>query len=205
MDKLIKKLKTPEKVQDFLDLIPFNFEMSQETYWSPKKALAENKMHCFEGALFACLCLRRYNIPNYLLDLKVKNLKKDSDHTLCIFKINKFWGAISKTNHGVLRFRDPIYKSPRELVMSYFHEYFLDSGEKTLESYSKPFDIWRKFGEDWVYEDGDLDKIAEALDRSPHLPFVPKVNKARVRKAGKIETKMASLEEWSKNGKKSIV
>lgn len=205
MQKLIKKLNTPQKVQDFLDTIPFNFEEKGETYWSPKKALKKNKMHCFEGAIFACACLYQHQIPNYLLDLKVKNLKKDSDHTLCIFKINQFWGAISKTNHGVLRFRDPIYKSSRELAMSYFHEYFLNSGEKTLHSFSKPFDVWKNFGTGWTESEVDLDEIAEALDRSPHLAFVPEVNKKYVRKAGQTEIKMADIKEWSKNGKRGIV
>lgn len=204
MQNLIKTLKTPQRVQDFLDTIPFNFENSRETYWSPKKALAKNKMHCFEGALFACACLHHHHLVNYLLDLKVKNLQKDSDHTLCVFKVNGFWGAISKTNHGVLRYRDPIYRTTRELAMSYFHEYFINSGEKTLHSFSKPFDIWKKFGTDWVESEADLDEIAQALDSSPHELFVPKTNRKYVRPAGKLEIKMASLQEWSKKGKKGI-
>lgn len=164
-NKIVAKLNTPSKVQNFLDKIPFNFEEKEETYMSPTRMLQAGRAHCFEGALFACFCLQQHNIPNYLLDLKVKNLKKDSDHTLCVFKINKFWGAISKTNHSVLRWRDPIYKNPRELAMSYFHEYFLDTGEKTLLSFSKPFDIWKKFGTSWLTIEKNLDEIVEALDK----------------------------------------
>lgn len=196
-----KLLNTPSKVQNFLDKIPFNFEEKEETYMSPTRMLQAGRAHCFEGALFACFCLQQHNIPNYLLDLKVKNLKKDSDHTLCVFKINKFWGAISKTNHSVLRWRDPIYKNPRELAMSYFHEYFLDTGEKTLLSFSKPFDIWKKFGTSWLTIEKNLDEIAEALDKSPHFTFVPKVNKKYVRYAGQTEIKGASVVEWHKNKK----
>jgi hypothetical protein len=198
MRPIIKKLNTPNKVQDFLDKVPFNFEEREETYRSPKKSLEMKKMHCFEGAVFACFCLKHHHIENYLVDLKVKNLKKDSDHTLCIFRINKHWGAISKTNHSVLRWRDPIYKTPRELTMSYFHEYFLDSGEKTLLSFSKPFDIWKKFGSKWTDQEKDLDEIAEALDKSPHINFVPKENAKFIRPAGKTEIKGASITEWSK-------
>jgi len=192
----IKKLNTPAKVQDFLDKMPFNFEEKGETYWSPRTVLGKGKVHCFEGAVFACFCLQEHHIENYLVDLKVKNLKKDSDHTLCVFRINKFWGAISKTNHSVLRWRDPIYKSIHELAFSYFHEYFLDTGEKTLKSYSKPFDIWKKFGTGWVDDEKDLDKIAEALDRSPHINFVPKQNAKFVRRAGKTEIRGAAIVEW---------
>lgn len=202
---LIKKLITPQKVQDFLDKVPFNFEQEGETYMSPERALKTNKMHCFEGAIFASVCLQKHKIENYLLDLKVKNLKKDSDHVLCIFKINKFWGAISKTNHAVLRWRDPIYKNHRELALSFFHEYFLDSGEKTLLSFSKPFDIFKKFGTDWTTAQENLDEIVEALDDSPHIDFVPKANKKFIRRAGKTEIKGAGIVEWNKKPKNAII
>jgi hypothetical protein len=198
MKKLISKLNTPKKIQDFLDEIPFNFEKNGDTYMSPKKILEKKKAHCFEGAIFACLCLQKAGIKNYLIDLKVKNLKKDSDHTLCAFKINGYWGSISKTNHSVLRWRDPIYKNYRELAMSYYHEYFLDSGEKTLKSFSKPFNIWKKFGNTWVESEENLDEIAETLDKSPHINFVPDKNKKLIRRAGKTETKGAAIVEWKK-------
>jgi hypothetical protein len=196
----VKKLNTPQKVQDFLDKMPFNFEKKEETYWSPRKALEMGKMHCFEGAVFACFCLQQHGIENYLIDLKVRNLKKDSDHTLCVFRINKFWGAISKTNHSVLRWRDPIYKNYRELALSYYHEYFLDSGEKTLQSFSKPFDIFKRFGDKWAFEENDLDKIAEALDKSTHIIFVPKQNTKFISPAGKTEIKGASVVQYSSTG-----
>lgn len=199
---VINKLSTPDKIQDFLDKVPFNFERRGETYMSPTRMLKENKAHCFEGAVFAFLCLQYHSFPSYLLDLKVKkSAKKDSDHTLCVFEINNFWGAISKTNHSVLRSRDPIYKSPRELAMSYFHEYFLDTGEKTLESFSKLFDVVKKFGIDWIQTEEDLDEIALALDKSPHIKFVPDKNKKLIRRASKTEIKGAGITEWNKNGK----
>ena len=170
---------------------------------SPRQVLQAKKMHCFEGVLFATLCLTYHGYENYLLDLKVKKSAHiDQDHTLSIFKINNYWGAVSKTNHSVLRWRDPIYKSARELALTYFHEYFLDNGEKTLASYSKPFDVWRKFGADWVIAEKDLDEIAEALDESPHINFVPQKNQKFVRKAGKTEIKGAGIVEWRKNNKK---
>lgn len=205
MNPIIKKLNTPAKVQNFLDKMPFNFEEGGETYWSPVKVLTKNKAHCFEGAIFSCFCLQQIGIENYLMDLKVKNLKKDSDHTLCIFRINKFWGAVSKTNHSVLRWRDPIYQNFRELAFSYFHEYFLDTGEKTLLSFSKPFDIWKKFGDKWATDEKDLDEIAGALDKSLHINFVPKENRRFVRKAGLTEIRGANIEEWRRNIKYSKI
>lgn len=209
--KILKKLNTPQKVQDFLDTLPFNFEREGETYLSPKMVLEQKTAHCFEGALFAAACFKEVGIEHYLLDLKVKDLKKDSDHVVCVFKINGYFGAISKTNHSVLRYRDPIYKTPRELALSYFHEYFLDSGppatlrkrrlawragEKTLASFSKPFDVWKRFGDAWVESEEDLDEIAEALDTSLHINFVPEENKKMIRKAGKTEIVGAAVTEW---------
>jgi len=194
---LVQKLNTPHKVQDFLDTLPFNFETRRETYYSPRKMLEKRKAHCFEGAIFASLCLTYHSIENYILDLKVKkSARDDQDHTLCIFKINKYWGAISKTNHSVLRWRDPIYRDIRELAMTYYHEYFLNDGEKTLESYSKPFNIFKKFGTDWIIEEHDLDEITLMLDKSSHIAFVPEKNKNMIRKVGKTEIKGANVKEW---------
>lgn len=201
LNRLFARLNTPQKVQDFLDKVPFNFEEEEETYRSPQLALKAGKMHCFEGALFACLCLERHGFKSYLLDLKVKDLKKDSDHTLCIFKLGRHWGAISKTNHSVLRWRDPIYQSPRELSLSFFHEYFIETGEKTLKSFSKPFDVFKKFGHGWAQAEEDLDEIAEALDASEHIDFVPQANSKLIRKAGPTEVRGAAVTEWKRNRK----
>jgi uncharacterized protein YbcI len=202
---IISKLNTPNKIQDFLDSLPFNFEKGGETYMSPLKMLRAKKAHCFEGAVFSALCLTYHNFENFLIDLKVKDTKKDSDHVISVFVLRdgsqkyskKYYGATSKTNHSILRFRDPIYKSLRELVMSYYNEYYIDSGEKTLFSFSKPFDIWDKFKTDWIAEERDLDQIAEALDESPHIRFVPPKMERYIRKASKIERKSLGLAEWT--------
>ncbi|MEK7642369.1 MAG: hypothetical protein AAB392_01095 [Patescibacteria group bacterium] len=196
---IVHRLSTPQKVQDFLDKIPFNFELEGETYFSPRKVLRSKVAHCFEGALLAHLCLTYHGFQSFLLDLKVKkSAYKDQDHTLCIFKQNDFWGAISKTNHSVLRWRDPIYKDYKELAKSYFHEYFLENGEKTLWSFSKPFDVFKILGTSWLVQEDDLDDIAKKLDRYPHLRFVPAKNYKSIRKAGKTEIKGAGVAEWHK-------
>lgn len=192
--RIISKLSTPSKIQDFLDSIPFNFENDGETYYSPRIVLKKRVAHCFEGALLAITILRYHGVESYLLDLKAR--RPDSDHVITIFKINGYWGAISKTNHGVLRYRDPIYKTHRELAMSFFHEYFLNTGEKTLVSFSKPFNPFKKFEYSWVAEEGDLDTIAEALDTSLHLDFIPKENKKYIKKASKTEIKAGKIEQY---------
>lgn len=200
--RIIRALKTPQRVQDFLDKLPFNFEEKGETYWSPRMLLHEKKAHCFEGALFAHLALTYHGYNNFLVDLKVKrSARDDQDHTLCIFEQNEYWGALSKTNHSVLRSRDPIYDDFKELAKTYFHEYFLDNGKKTLHSFSKPFSVFEKFGVSWIIKTEGLDEVAEALDRSPHILFVPKSNQRLIRKVGKTEIRGALVTEWCKDRK----
>jgi hypothetical protein len=125
-----------------LDTLAINHEKNGETYKSPRRVLKERSAHCLEGAMFASLCLLFAKQKPLIMDLKSDC---GDDHTVALYKVNSYWGAISKTNHATLRFRDPVYKTIRELALSYFHEYFdLKTGKKILESYSEPFDM-KKF------------------------------------------------------------
>lgn len=202
LEKVFKKLDSPNKIQDFLDKIPFNFEKRGETYRSPAEVLKHREAHCFEGALFALACLHFHNKQVFLLDLKTDDIKNDADHAVTLFQEgtgkNMRWGAVSKTNHAVLRWRDPIYLSVRELAVSYFHEYFLDNGRKTLISFSTPFDVIKKFGTNWIKNEKDLDEIALALDQSKHHLFYSPKFKKFIRKASKLEIKTTSLTQFSK-------
>src|SRR3989338_8296200 len=179
--KILKKLATPINIQDFLDKIPMNWEKRGETYFSPRRALKAKKMHCFEGAVFAAAALWLNGEKPLLLDLKAKG---DDDHVVALYKRNGYWGAISKTNHAALLFRDPVYKTIRELALSYFHEYFRNSdGKKILVSYSsKPFNL-RTLGAKWITAEEDLRNIVEAIDFAPHKQIYPKKNKKFIRPA----------------------
>jgi hypothetical protein len=198
--RLFKKLNTPIKIQDFLDSLPINFEKKGETNMSPRRVLQERKAHCMEGALLAAAILWFHGEDPLLMDLQA--MPYDADHVVAIYKINGLWGAISKTNHATVRFRDPIYKTPRELAASYFHEYFLDSdrktvkaGQKVLHSYSKPFNL-KKFGHDWITSEDDLWDLAVELDESPHYSLYPAKNKKYIRKADAMERNAGKLIEW---------
>lgn len=193
----LKKLNTPIKIQDFLDQIPFNHEKFGETCYSALKVLEKNKAHCIEGAFLSALCLKLNNEKPIILSLKV-NDKSDFDHIITIYKRNGYYGAISKTNHLVLRFRDPVYKSIRELVMSYFHEYFLTkNGKKTLIGYSKPINL-DSFGDSWIYSEKDQWEIAEAIYNSKITKIIPEKNKRFIRNATKYERSGDNLVEWNK-------
>lgn len=191
--KKLSSLKTPEKIQDYINKLPFNFELKGETYMSPRKVLKSEHAHCFEGALLAAAALWIQGGEPVLLDLKSK--RQDDDHVVALYKRGKYWGAISKTNHAVLRYREPIYKTIRELALSYFHEYFLPNGKKTMESFSKPFNI-KKYGTRWLTAETDLFELVDELDSSPHIKFLPKGIK--LRRADKIERNVGEIVDYKK-------
>lgn len=191
---VIKKLSTPIKIQNYLDRVPMNWEKHGETYMSPRCTLRAHKMHCFEGALLAAAALWLRGEPPLLFDLRVKD---DDDHVVALYKRHGYWGAISKTNHASLRFRDPIYKTMRELALSYFHEYFSDkTGKKVLREYStKPFHL-KQFGTSWLTAEEDLVAIVDAIDAAPHDTIVPKRNLRLLRQADTMERRSGRLKEW---------
>lgn len=192
--KLLKKLNTPAKLQDFLNSLPFNFEPRGDTLMSPRRVLSVRKAHCFEGALLAAAALWAQGHKPLLLDL-VPDKKKDDGHVVALYRLNGYWGALSKTNHAVLRFRDPIYRTVRELALSYFHEYFLNTtGEKTLRSFAGPIDM-RQFDLSWLTSEEDLTHLHQAFDDLPHEPFVPAKNKGAVRPADPVERKAGAIVE----------
>ncbi|MBC7836912.1 hypothetical protein H7X87_04020 [Acetobacteraceae bacterium] len=196
--RVFKKLRTPSLIQDYLDHSPINFELAGETNLSPRRVLREKRMHCLEGAVFAAACLAYHGKEPLLMDLRTQ--RYDDDHVVALFKENGLWGAMSKTNHAILRWRDPVYKTVRELAMSYFHEYFLwKNGKKTLRAYSKPFNL-KKYGAGWVTDEKDLDYISIDLDDSPHFPIAPKNMMRKLRPASLIERKSLDNEEWHKKG-----
>lgn len=197
--KALARLTTPIEIQDFLDSLPMNWEKKGDTHMSPRRVLLEKKAHCIEGALLAAAALWIAGEPPLIMNVSPRMGHGDDDHVITLYKRGGRWGAISKTNHSSIRFRDPIYRTPRELVLSYFHEWFInETGEKVLECYSKPLDL-RRFGTDWLTAQIDLWEIADALSVLPHYHLVPKGNWRYVRKADPMEIKAGKLVEWKRS------
>ena len=205
--KLLQKLNTPSKVQDYLNSLEFNFEEDgKDVIKSPIRVMREKKAHCMEGAVLAAYILSLHGQKPMLLHLQTE--KGDYDHVVALFEQNGLWGAISKTNHAVLRYRESVYQTVRELVMSYFHEYFLNkNGRKTLRKYSDVLDlskinILKKIGKDWPVSEEDLWEIDNELDRIRHFDIVPKKVSKKVwqnlRKADKIEIEAGKIVEYKK-------
>jgi hypothetical protein len=198
----LRRLSTPAKIQDFLDSLPMNFEREGETLRSPARVLESRAAHCFEGALLAAAALWIAGEKPLLMDLAVRRGSGDDDHVVALYRRNGYWGAVSKTNHAQLRFRDPVYRTPRELALSYFHEWFLDStGEKTLRAHSRPFDLSR-LGTGWISAKEDLWGIDRALARAPHVALLPRNNARFIRRADAMERRAGKLVEWDRSGRR---
>jgi hypothetical protein len=192
---VFKKLDTPNKIQDYLDALPQNFSHSRGgTLRSPRRMLKNPSAYCFEGATFAAASLAYHGGEPLIMDLRA--IDPDVDHVIAPFKQHGLWGAISKTNFSVLKWRDPVYKTIRELAMSYFHEYFLDDGTKSFKDYSLPFNLKKFAPESWVITNGPLDWLAEALDDAPHYPTAPLSAFKKARRASYSEVEASDTREW---------
>lgn len=164
--QFLRRLSTPEKIQQYLEDLPYNKERDGETCRSPRLAIHHNTAHCFEGALLAAAALRVIGKPPLILDLASI---RDDDHVICVFRVNGCWGAIGKSNYAGLRFRTPVYRSLRELVMSYFEHYYNLDGEKTLRAYSRPVNLSRFDRIGWMTSEEPLWAIPEYLCEIKHI------------------------------------
>jgi len=166
---LFRRLKSPARIQAFLDELPYNLEPDGPTCRSPRMALRHKTAHCMEGALLAAAALRWLGHEPLLLDLEAV---RDDDHVLALFRIHGCWGAIAKSNYSGLRFREPVYRSLRELAMSYFEHYFNLQGEKTLRRYSRPVRLRRFDRIRWMTTEEEVWAIPEHLVAIPHYPLI---------------------------------
>jgi hypothetical protein len=155
--------------------------------------MKEEKAHCIEGALLASAALWFHGEKPLIVNLKVQERVGDFDHIITLYKKNGYFGAISKTNHAVLGYRDPIYKTIRELLLTYFHEYYLvDTGEKTMLGYTRPFTLER-FGSTWLSSNENQFNIAYIIADMKYISIVPKESRTLIRKATLLERKASSI------------
>ena len=164
--RTIRALKDPYGIQRFMDSLPYHLAM---TAWSPRRVLRERTLHCLEGAIFAAAALRVLGHRPLIVDLEAV---QDSDHVLAVFRERGYWGALAASNYAGLRYRDPVYRSLRELVMSYFEAYFNLRGERTLRRFSRPVDLSRFDRQDWMTTEKDVWFIPEHLLTIPHTPVI---------------------------------
>jgi hypothetical protein len=164
--RALRALKSPAGIQRFLDDIPYHLA---GTAWSPRKVLQGKTAHCLEGAIFGAAALRVLGFPPLILDLEAD---QDTDHVLAIFKLRGHWGAIAKSNFAGCRYREPVYRTLRELALSYFNTYFNLRGERTLRRYSRPVNLTRFDDRHWMISEKDIWFIAEYLCDITHQPLL---------------------------------
>lgn len=183
----LKTLSDPDKIQGFLDSIDYN---PNPECRSPRWVIKKRSAHCFEGALFSAACLEFLGYKPLLVDMKAWN---DDDHVIAVFKKNNHWGAVAKSNFTTLRYREPVYRSIRELVMSYFDFYFNLNGEKSLRSYSRPLDLTIYNSRNWTTTDQDLEFIGDKLETLAHYPVVDEKMIKGLFRASEISLKAGML------------
>jgi len=162
----LRRLKDPHGIQRFLYDLPYHLK---DTAWSPRRVLQEKTAHCFEGAIFAAAALRVNGYPPLILDFEAT---RDTDHVLAVFQIGGCWGAIAKSNFTGLRYREPVYRSLRELALSYFEEYFNLAGERTLRRYSAAVNLKRFDQLNWMTTEKPIWFVAEYLTKVHHYPLI---------------------------------
>src|SRR5436189_2793418 len=162
----LRGLKNPHGIQRFVDDMPYQRSGAAR---SPRRVLCENAAHCFEGAMLAAAALRANGYPPLIFDLEAD---KDTDHVVAIYRRNGHWGAIAKSNYTGCRYREPVYRSLRELAMSYFNIYFNLRGQRTLRRYSRPVNLIRFDNRNWMTTDEPVWFIAEHLCEIPHIPLL---------------------------------
>lgn len=157
--EILKGLDTPARIQAFLDTCSYVAEYENRC---PARVLAERRAHCLDGALFGAAALRRLGYPPIVVDL-FPDPGMDDDHVLAIFKVNGRFGAVAKSNFVGLRYRDPVYHSLRELIMSYFEQFYNVNGVKTLRTYAPALNLTRMDKYGWEYQDTGCDAIEKEL------------------------------------------
>jgi hypothetical protein len=167
---LLQRQSSPRKLQSFVNAIPINFEPDGDSCFTVRQVLAHRRAHCIEAALVAACALWLNGDPPLVCDLRAEG---DWDHVLALFRRGGLWGAIAKSNHLALRGRDPIYRSVRELALSYFHEYHNDRGERSLREYSRPFDLRSLDPAEWVTGDAGAWEAERRIDLSRHYRLYP--------------------------------
>jgi len=167
-----RSLATPAAVQAFLDGTVYS---ADHFYRCPLRVLREHTANCLDGAFFAAACLRQVGLPPLVVDL-LPEPGTDDDHLIYVYRRHGLWGAVAKSNFAGLRYREPIYRTVRDLVLSYFEQYFNVAGMKTLRAYTRPVNLarWDKTG--WMYQDEGMDAVEQALYHVRQVPlFSPEV------------------------------
>lgn len=177
----LASLRSPERIQAFLDEASY---IGEERYRCPLTFMRDGGGHCFDGAVFAALALRRLGLGSVLIDLLPND--RDDDHVVAVYRRGQAWGALAKSNYSGIRSREPVYRSVRELAMSYFEGFFNVTGERTLRAYTRPLDLTRFDDLGWPWSDAALDRIGDGLETARWYPLL---DAAQIRRLTRVDAR----------------
>jgi len=181
--RLLSSLTPAWRIQEYLDT-SLLYDTKGGTCRSPRRVIRDGECQCMDGALFAAAALRMQGYPPLILDLEAE---QDDDHVLAVFKTAHGWGAIGRSNYSGLRYREPVYRTIRELVMSYFESYFNLRREKTLRAYSRPVNLARFDSIAWMTSEQDLWEIPNHLVVIPHTQIA---SRRTIRTYSKVDRRL---------------
>jgi len=187
------RLSTPAALQDFITALPINHEPDGDTLYTVRQVLRHRRAHCIEAALVAACALWIHGEAPLLIDFQAHD---DYDHVAALFRRGGRWGTISKSNHVALRHRDPVYRTLRELAMSYFHEYHDVRGRKSLRTYSRAFDLRRLDPASWVTGEADAWALEAKLDATRHYALIDARHERFVRGIDAMEWRAKRIIEY---------
>ncbi len=185
----LRSFKDPYGVQRFLDDTPYHLA---DTAWSPRRVLRERTSHCLEGAIFAAAALRALGFPPLLVDFEAEN---DTDHVLAVYRIKGHWGAVAQSNYSGCRYREPVYRTLRELAMSYFNIYFNMRRERTLRNFSRPVNLARFDNLDWMTSEEPIWFIPNYLCDIPHFKLL---RPGMVKQLHRVDERLFQAETFGK-------
>lgn len=192
---VLRRLSTPEKIQDYLLALGQNFELDGDSCASVRMVLRNRYAHCIEGAFLAAAALWVHGEPPLLFDLRAT---RDVDHVVTLFRRRGHWGCISKTNGPDLRWRDPVYRSLRELALSYLHEYSNKRDHKTLREYSVPFDLRGEDRSLWVTGEKGAWDVTSRLDEIRHYRLLTPAQEKLLKRRDAFERKVGSITQYQR-------
>jgi len=185
----LRSLKTPYGIQRFLDDMPYHLA---DTAWSPRRVLREYTAHCCEGAIFAAAALRANGFPPLIVDFEADH---DTDHVLAVYRVNGCWGVVAKSNYVGCRYREPVYRSLRELAMSYFNLYFNLRRERTLRTFSRPVNLARFDRQHWMTTDEPIWFVVNHLFDIYHYKLL---KPSQIKRLHRVDDRLFRAECWGK-------
>ena len=185
----LESLRTPALIQAYLDDTPYSPENANR---SPLRVMQDRLAHCLDGGLFAAMALRRLGFPPLIIDL-LPEPGRDDDHVLAVFKVDGCYGSVAKSNYVGLRYREPVFRGLRELVMSYFEVFFNTENEKTLRAYTRPINLKAYDRMDWLWNDAAADAVEKHLKILQTISVLSPQQAARLEKVDPLSHKAGLL------------